>query len=120
MNNKYGYLTFEIKDLVATIMVLNNKTEISIDDVYNLSQELYYKMKDLNILGSVMFSNVYLKDFALEYVDNFYVGENYISLRNGYDIDWIIKNITSYISVDKLEFLGLINLENSSETLVSI
>ena len=112
MNNKYGYLTFEIKDLVATIMVLNDKTEISIDDVYNLSQELYSKMKDLNILGSVMFSNVYLKDFALEYVDNFYVGEKFIRLKNGHDKYWLIEHFTSYLSVDKLELLGFFEISN--------
>lgn len=113
-------LTFEIKDLVATIMILNNKTEISKEEIYNLHINLYNKMKKEKVFGSVMYSNVYLKYFEREFSDQFYVGENYISLRNGYDIDWIIKNITSYISLDKLEFLGLINLENSSETLVSI
>ena len=113
-------LTFEIKDLVATIMILKNKTEITKEEVYDLHISLYKKMKKEKVFGSVMYSNVYLKYFEREFSDQFYVGENYISLRNGYDVDWIIKNITPYISVDKLEFLGLINLENSTETAVSI
>ncbi len=113
-------LTFEIKDLIATIMILNNKTEITKEEVYNFYLDLYQKMEKEKVFGSVMYSNVYLKYFEREFSEQFYVGENYISLKNGYDIDWIIKNITPYISVDKLEFLGLINLEDSSETLVSI
>lgn len=120
MNNKYGYLTFNIKDLVATIMIQNNKTEISIDEVYNLSQALYAKMKDLKILGSIMYSNVYLMDFALEHVDDFYVGEKFIHLKNGHDINWLIENFTSYLSIDKLELLGFIDFEDTKETVDSI
>ena len=118
--NKHGYLTFDIKDLVATIMIKNNKTEISIDEVYNLSQELYHRMKEKNILGSVMYSNVYLRCFALEYVDDFYVGEKFIHLKNDHDINWLIENFTSYLSIDKLELLGFIDLEDSKETIDSI
>ena len=111
--NKYGYITFQIKDLVATVMILNNKTEITIDDVYNLSQELYSKMKEQNILGSVMYSNVYLRAFALECVDDFYVGEKFIHLKNGHDINWLIENYTSYLSIDKLELLGFLDIKNN-------
>ena len=118
--NKYGYLTFEIKDLVATIMILKNKTEITIKEVYDLSQKLYTKMKEQKILGSVMYSNVYLMDFALKYVDDFYVGEKFIHLKNGRDINWLMENITSYLSIDKLELLGFINLEDTQETISSI
>jgi len=112
MNNTYEYLTIEIKDLVSTIMILNNKTEISIDEVYNFSQELYTKMKEQNILGSVMFSNVYLKDFERRYSEDFYVGERFISLKNGRDINWLIENFTSYLSIDKLQLLGLLDETN--------
>ena len=113
-------LTFEIKDLVATLMILNNKTEITKEEIYNFYLSLYQKMEKEKVIGSVMYSNVYLTYFEREFSEQFYVGENYISLKNGYDIDWIIKNITPYISLDKLEFLKLINLEDSIETLVSI
>lgn len=112
----YKNLTFEIKDLVATIMILNNKTEISKDELYNLCLALYKKMEKEKIYGNVMYSNVYLKYFEREFSEHFYVGENYISLKTGYNIDWLIKNITPYISLDKLEFLGLIDLENTNET----
>ena len=117
MNNTYGHLTIEIKDLVSTIMILNNKTEISIDEVYNFSQELYTKMKEQNILGSVMFSNVYLKDFERTYCEDFYVGERFISLKNGHDINWLIENFASYLSYDKLELLGFLE-QNIAETTI--
>ncbi|MBQ8615026.1 MAG: hypothetical protein IJ415_00425 [Clostridia bacterium] len=116
----YKNFTFEIKDLVATIMILNNKTEISKEELYNLYMSLYKKMEKEKIYGSVMYSNVYLKYFEREYSEQFYVGQNYISLKNGYNIDWLIENITPYISLDKLEFLELINLENTNETTTSV
>ena len=118
--NKYGYLTFDIKDLVATIMILNNKTEITIEEVYNLSQKLNYEMKEQNILGTVMYSNVYLMNFALEYVDDFYVGEKFIRLKNGCDVKWLMENITAYLSIDKLELLGFIDFEDTKESVNSI
>ena len=116
----YKNMTFEIKDLVATIMILNNTTEITIEEVYHLCLSLYEKMAKEKIYGNVMYSNVYLKYFEREFSDQFYVGQNFISLKSGYDINWIIENITSYISLDKLEFLGLIDLKNTNETTTSV
>ena len=116
----YKNFTFEIKDLVATIMILNNKTEINIEEVYHLCMSLYKKMEKEKIYGNVMYSNVYLKYFEREYSEQFHVGQNFISLNSGYNIDWLIENITPYISLDKLEFLGLIDLENTNETATSI
>ena len=67
-----------------------------------------------------MYSNVYLKQFSFEYADDFYVGEKFIHLKNGHDINWVMENITSYLSIDKLKLLGFIDLADSQETLHSI
>ena len=111
------FMTFYIKELVVSCMILNNKTEISIEELFNFSLSLDRKMKKENIVGNILYSNVYLREFKQEYFENFYVSENYISLKKGHNIDWLIKNYTPYMSLDKLELLGLIDFENINTTL---
>jgi len=115
---KYNpFITFYMKELIVAYMILNNKTEISIDEIYNFSLSLDKKMKKENIIGNILYSNVYLREFKQENSEDFYVGENYISLKKGHSIEWLIKNYTPYMSLDKLEILGLIDLKNINSTL---
>jgi len=111
------FITFYIKELIVAYMILNNKTEISIQEIYNFSLSLDQKMKKEKILGTILYSNVYLREFKQEYFEDFYVGENYISLKKEHSIEWLIKNYTPYMSLDKLELLGLIDLENINSIL---
>lgn len=111
------FITFYMKELIVAYMILNNKTEISIDEIYNFSLSLDKKMKKEEILGTILYSNVYLREFKQEYFEDFYVGENYISLKKEHSLEWLIKNYTPYMSLDKLELLGLIDLENINSTL---
>jgi len=109
------YMTIDIEELIVACMILKEKTEITIEDVFNLCMKTYEKMRKEKINGSVLYSNVYLKEFERKHSEDFYVGENVISLKNGHDIDWLIKNFTSYMSLAKLEFLNLTCLESSNE-----
>jgi len=111
------FITFYMKELIVAYMILNNKTEISIQEIYNFSLSLDQKMKKEKILGTILYSNVYLREFKQEYFEDFYVGENYISLKKEHSIEWLIKNYTPYMSLDKLELLGLIDLENINSIL---
>lgn len=111
------FITFYIKELIVSYMILNNKTEISIEEIYNFSLSLDKKMKKENIIGNILYSNVYLREFKQENSEDFYVGEKYISLKKEHSIEWLIKNYTPYMSLDKLEILGLIDLKNINSTL---
>ena len=117
MSNKQQYITFEIKDLITTIMVLNNKTEIAINDIYDLSKKLYAKMKKEKITGTILYSNVYLKEFEREYSEDFYVGNDFVLLNKNHDIHWIIEHFASFLPLEKLELLGFLD-DNKKEITV--
>ena len=117
MTNNSPFITFYLNELIVAYMILNNRTEISIEEIYNFVLGLDQKMKKEKIFGNILYSNVYLREFKQEYFEDFYVGENYISLKKEHSIEWLIKNYTPYMSLDKLELLGLIDFENVNTTL---
>ena len=110
----YGYyLTVSIKDLVSAIMVNEDRTEIRMDEVYDLFLKTTHKMKQRKINGGVMYSREYLSEFKQEYEKYFEVGIGYIRLRDGYSIEWLQQHIVPYMSMDEMELLGLIPQENN-------
>ena len=112
MSKTFGYyLRISIKDLVSSIMVNDDKTEIRTDELYDLFLKTTYKMKQKGIDGQVDYSREYIKEFKYDN-EEFDVGVGYIRLRDGYSIDWLQQNIIPYISTDKLQLLGLIPYDN--------
>ena len=114
MSKTYNYyLTVTMKDLVSAIMVNEDRTEIRTGEVYDLYLDTMAKMKQKGIYGGVQYSREYLKEFKQEYEEEFEVGIGYIRLRDKYNMDWLQEHIVSYMSLIKLELLGLIEQNNT-------
>ena len=113
MSKTFGYyLTLTVKDLVSAIMVNEDRTEITKDELYDTFLKTTYKMKKKGINGRVAYSREDLKEFKMENADDFEVGINYIKLSDRHSIEWLQEHVVSYISIDKLQLLGLIPYEN--------
>ncbi len=113
MSKTFGYyLTISIKDLVASIMINEDKTQIGKDELYDLFLRTTYKMKQKGVNGRVAYSRDDLAEFKREYIDEFEVGIKSIKLRDGYSLEWLQDHIVSYMSVDTLQLLGVIPCEN--------
>ena len=118
-SNKDKCLTFKMQDLVATTMIMKDRAHVTIDEVFALSVKLHHKMEKEGVIGKVMFSNEDMSKFSREYAEQFYVGVNIITMKNGYNLDWLTKNITPYLSVDQLEFLGFVDFKQDKNASVS-
>ena len=112
MSKTFGYyLTIPVKDLISSIMINEDRTEISKDELYDTFLKTTHKMKQKGINGRVAYSREDLTEFKRDYENEFDVGIKYIRLRDGYSIEWLQEHIASYMSIDTMELLGLIPYE---------
>ncbi|MFQ6724585.1 MAG: hypothetical protein ACLRFE_04585 [Clostridia bacterium] len=108
MSKTFGYyLTISVKDLIASIMINEDRTEISKGELYDLYLDTMQKMKDNNIDGRVAYSRDDLNEFKQENEKYFEVGISYIKLRNG-SIEWLQQHVVPYMSIDTLQILDMI------------
>jgi len=113
MSRTFGYfLTISIKDLIASIMVNDDKTEITKGELYDLYLDTMAEMKKRGVKGRVAYSRDDLMEFKYENEKQFDVGISYIRLRDGYSVDWLQQHIIPYMSVDTMQLLGLIPYDN--------
>ena len=112
MSRTFGYyLTISLKDLIASIMINEDRTIISKDELYDAFLKTTHKMKQKGIDGRVAYSREDLKEFKMENEDDFEMGINYIKLNDRHSIEWLQEHIISYMSIDRLQLLGLIPYE---------
>lgn len=104
----------KMQDLIASKMILEEKKRVSTRELYSYAQEISEKLGKKGINGVVMFGDVYLREFAMDYGKQFYVDSEVVVLREGYDIDWLVDNFSSYMSHDMLQLFGF--LEEEKET----
>lgn len=122
-SNTFGrYLSIHVKELIGCIMVLEGRTSVRKREVYDLANHINYQMKQQEINGQSFCSEEYIKEFEREYADQFETGVDYIGLKKGYGLEWVIEHITSHMSLDALKLCGFfeenttgINCKNSNE-----
>lgn len=113
MSKTFGYyLTVTVKDLVSSIMINEDRTEIGKDELYDAFLKTSHKMKKKGIDGRVAYSRDDLAEFKREYDNEFDVGISYIRLRDGYSVEWLQENIIPYLPTDTLKLLDLLPYEN--------
>ena len=105
-------LRITMKELISSMMVAEDRTEIRKGEIYDRYLEITYKMKQKNINGVVLYSREHLDVFKYENDNEFDVGVKTISLKDGYTIDWLYQTVVSHIPNKKLQILGLIEQEN--------
>lgn len=109
MSRTFGYyMTISLKDLISSIMINEDRTVIGKDELYDTYLKTTYEMKQRGIQGRIAYSRDDLKEFKFEYENEFEVGINYIKLCDGLSLEWVEEHIASYMSVDKMQVLGLI------------
>jgi len=107
------HIGISLKELIASMMVSEDRTSFRTGEIYDKYLDVTYKMKQHNINGTVFYSRTHLQELKYEEANLFECGIGYISLKDGYNIDWLQENIVSHMSRSKLQILGLLGNEKT-------
>lgn len=110
-----------VEYLIAYILIdfCENKNIdfVSIESIYNLGNEV---KKDLMSQGYspviFLYSDIYLRDFLLDYSDLFEKNADYIKIRQGITSDDIREHILSYVPSEILFSLQRLKGDNHEKT----
>lgn len=116
----YSY-TFTTAELVVSIMINENKREVSIHELFKLFATLKNRLKKEHKRVLIRLSEKYLKDFKNDYEDLFTFTENEIILKEGFNFDDLREQILSYTPFSNLAVLfgNTTNTQTNNTTLTN-
>lgn len=109
---KYHYPVVEFKNIVAIGMLQKCQTFLSFAEIQKIINKVERNLISRDIIGVVQTPALALNNFAKEFSGYFIVDQNGISLRDEYDLQWIIDNIVNNIPLTELQYFGWFTKQN--------
>ncbi len=92
MKNVDDKLEFGAGFAIAGAMFVNNKTKLTYDEIYNFIDDFNAFVNDKGYGCSILFTAQELEKVAYAYSYALYVGDKFVALKNGFDIEYLMQN----------------------------
>lgn len=89
VNNK---LQFGADFVIAAAMFANNKTQLTYDEIYNFIDDLHAFASSKGCDCLVLFTAKELEKVAYSYSNALYIGDNFVAIKKGFDLEYLMQN----------------------------
>ena len=85
-------LEFGADFAIAGAMFVNNKTQLTYAEIYNFIDDLHAFVNSKGYGCSILFTADELEKVTYSYSNVLYVGDNFVAIKKGFDLEYLMQN----------------------------